>query len=280
MPVWEELHCYTHACSCPQVWLVLWARTGSLGLRATDLHSSFLRWQNLWAPEHQVGPSGLVFWFPLEDSFSAFLVWELSFVYFRQAVWRKKLWAVSGNCSETLAKIISPPRSQTSPWWNSGWFKSGIRWTVMYWVLTMCWAAPCWAIYTLSWLILLQPLQVGLFLASFYGWGKPRLREVKELSLEGTQVDTGWARVGSRSEPFRWYLLRWVWEDSKEKGPPINFQPFKKPRGILTFILEKWILAEFRHFITHGNLILAFIDIDCFFKNCPCVMEITLEYGI
>lgn len=47
MPVWEQMHCYTHACTCPQMWLVLWARTGSLGLRAADLHSSFLRWQSV-----------------------------------------------------------------------------------------------------------------------------------------------------------------------------------------------------------------------------------------
>lgn len=30
-----------------------------------------------WAPEFQMGLSALGFWFPLEDRFSAFLVWEL-----------------------------------------------------------------------------------------------------------------------------------------------------------------------------------------------------------
>lgn len=41
------------------------------------LHPCFRRQQSPWAPEHQVGLFRLGFWFLVEDSFIAFLIWEL-----------------------------------------------------------------------------------------------------------------------------------------------------------------------------------------------------------
>lgn len=128
------------------------------------------------------------------------------------------------------------------------------------------------SLHTLSWLVLLQPQQVGLFLASLYGWGNQgleRLRNFLGRSHSWTLAELGLDPGLCDSELALWTILMVLTELGSEKivkrkGPQRNFQPFKKPIGILTFILERWILAKFSHFITQGNLILPFIDIYCF----------------
>lgn len=148
---------------------------------------------------------------------------------------RKKLWAVSGNCSETLAKIISPPGSQVSPGWNSVWVKSGIILTIIYWVLTMCWATPCWVIYA---------YYLDLFSCSLSRWTvrlilwmrKPKLREVRKLPRD--HIACTLAELGLDSRPL-WFKActlncfdgtYWVgvWEDSNEKVSQEKILTFQK----------------------------------------------------
>jgi len=143
-------------------------------------------------------------------------------------VWGEKLWALSGNYSETLARITSPPGPWASLWreiaasLNQEWYKRSTVLLGAYCVLgtrlSDSHAYP---------FILLQPEQVGLFLASCYrgrNQGSERLRTssrshsriLVELGLDPGPCGCKLVLLNCSDGTF------WVgvWGDSSEEGSP------------------------------------------------------------